>query len=688
MTETMKHFFTLITLVVSPLAICAQLWSDDFESYNDGYQLTDAPWDSWSGFLPGSVSSEESHLGTKSLKLEEFTTTPTHSIVLAGLQGGSYYFDFWIYVSEGHAARYNFTDSYYSSSAVDFETFINGDGTVTMVGGGLTYINTFDSDAWVFIQHEIHLDEGFMSVRVDGEFYSEFAYASDFVGGLNFFGNNFNALPSKFFVDDIVVGVGSSPGLFGCTDPTACNYDPNAIDDDGSCLQEDECGICGGSGIGQGDCDCSGNTLDALGICGGNCLSDYNSNWVCDSAEVFGCMYHWAINFNPEATSDDGSCESPCVGAINQNVFDWDGDSSVTITDFLAMLAVFGDVDVDSDGVWDSSDECTDLAACNYADEPSTPCQFLDVLGVCGGGCEADEDNDGVCDDIDDCIGVVDECGVCNGPGPTEVVIDDITIIYDSVYAENIDTWFVYELGADTTFSITCAPSFSTCGDPVSYQGYDYATVLIGEQCWFAENLRSENYENGDAIPAGLSNEAWETTSTGAVAVYGEGNSSCNNESTDGDGCDEAWSLNEYGRLYNWYAVDDARQLCPSGWHVPTDMEWLTMEMALGMSEGEANSEGYWRGTNEGSQMKTIYGWKNGGNGTNSSGFAGMPGGNRQVTDGSFYNNGSWGTWWSSSPLGSNAWYRTLSFERPEVFRYVYTKNTGFSVRCIQDSEE
>ena len=185
------------------------------------------------------------------------------------------------------------------------------------------------------------------------------------------------------------------------------------------------------------------------------------------------------------ATRDDGLCEFPCSGDINQNVFDWDGDSAVTIADFLAMLSVFGDVDVDTDGVWDSSDECTDLAACNYADEPSTPCQFLDVLDVCGGGCEADEDSDGVCDDIDDCIGVVDECGVCNGPGPTEVVIDDITIIYDSVYAENIDTWFVYELGADTTFSITCAPSFSACGDPVSYQGFDY---VDWRQCWFRES--------------------------------------------------------------------------------------------------------------------------------------------------------------------------------------------------------
>ena len=64
---------------------------------------------------------------------------------------------------------------------------------------------------------------------------------------------------------------------------------------------------------------------------------------------------------------------------------------------------------------------------------PSEPCAYLDVLGACGGGCEGDGDGDGICDDEDDCVGVLDECGVCNGPGPTEVVIEDITILYDSV---------------------------------------------------------------------------------------------------------------------------------------------------------------------------------------------------------------------------------------------------------------
>ena len=300
------------------------------------------------------------------------------------------------------------------------------------------------------------------------------------------------------------------------------------------------------------------------------------------------------------------------------------------------------------------------------------------------GGSFPDADSDGICDDNDDCVGTYDECGVCNGPGPTNEVILDITVLYDSVYADQIGEWLVFEVGADTTFTYTCAPFFGDCGDPVSYQGYDYATVLIGDQCWFAENLRNENYENGDVIPAVLSDSEWTSTTSGATAVYGEGSSSCYTYTPDGDACDEAWSLNEYGRLYNWYAVDDTRGLCPSGWHVPTDGEWMTMEMALGMSESEANSTG-WRGTDQGTQMKTTYGWDNGGNGTNSSGFSGLPGGFRSF-DGLFLNAGNNGVWWSSSPSGSSAWYRNLDY-LTNVVRFNNSPRYGFSVRCVRDAE-
>ena len=214
------------------------------------------------------------------------------------------------------------------------------------------------------------------------------------------------------------------------------------------------------------------------------------------------------------------------------------------------------------------------------------------------------------------------------------------------------------------------------CGESVSYQGFDYATVLIGEQCWFAENLRCENYENGDAIPLNLSASEWSNTSSGAVAVYGEGSSSCYELSPDGNACDEAWSLNEYGRLYNWYAVDDARGLCPSGWHVPTDGEWTVLTDHLG---GEAVAGG---------QMKTDYGWNNGGNGTNSSGFSGLPGGYRDYGSGYFNSAGNYGSWWSSSSYGSIAWTRYLDDDSEDVYPHFNYQRFGFSVRCIQDSEE
>ena len=309
-----------------------------------------------------------------------------------------------------------------------------------------------------------------------------------------------------------------------CFNQAACNFDPalewnegpcefpetgfdcNGIcvldeDNDGLCDFDDDCigaydacGICNGPGeiyacgcvdLPEGSCDCLGNQLDVIGVCGGTCDQDDDNNGVCDNAEIFGCMYHWANNFNSAATRDDGSCESPCVGDVNVNVFDWDGDSTVTIADFLAMLAVFGDVDVDSDGVWDSSDLCVDINACNYTDDPSTPCQFLDVLGVCGGGCEADEDSDGVCDDIDDCIGVVDECGVCNGPGPTQVVIESIFTYFDSVFLPFDEVWFVYPVDADTTFAFNCGVQGCTDSSACNYD----ASATFGDNNVFCDYL-------------------------------------------------------------------------------------------------------------------------------------------------------------------------------------------------------
>jgi uncharacterized protein (TIGR02145 family) len=172
---------------------------------------------------------------------------------------------------------------------------------------------------------------------------------------------------------------------------------------------------------------------------------------------------------------------------------------------------------------------------------------------------------------------------------------------------------------------------FVACGDPMTYQGYAYATVQIGDQCWFAENLRNDLYANGDSIPANLSDEAWMDTSNGATTTYGE-DAGCSASAPDFDACDPSASLEAYGRLYNWYAVVDGRGLCPSGWHTPSDTEWMDVEMALGMSEADAGST-FWRGTDQGDQMKATTGWADDGNGTNTSGMTLKPGGYRYGFD-------------------------------------------------------
>jgi len=203
--------------------------------------------------------------------------------------------------------------------------------------------------------------------------------------------------------------------------------------------------------------------------------------------------------------------------------------------------------------------------------------------------------------------------------------------------------------------------------------GNVYQTIQIGNQEWMAENLKVSHYRNGDAIPTGHSNSEWENLSTGAYAVY-NGNES---------------NADTYGYLYNWFAVDDSRNIAPEGWHVPTDDEWKELEMHLGMSQSEADDTGC-NGTNEGSKLAGNADlWNSGALENNSefgsSGFTALPGGYRDL-DGNYYGMGYLGYFWSSTELSScSAWSRTLGYSGSDVSRYVYGKRVGFSVRCIRD---
>ena len=190
------------------------------------------------------------------------------------------------------------------------------------------------------------------------------------------------------------------------------------------------------------------------------------------------------------------------------------------------------------------------------------------------------------------------------------------------------------------------------CGDPLEYQGYDYETVQIGEQCWFAENLRAENYRNGDVIPFGES--IWSTTTEGAKD-YGP-----------------------IGVSYNGFAVTDGRQLCPIQWHVSLDTDWIEMETFLGMDD--ANDFG-WRGINQGTILKSTAGWPNDGNGTDAVGFSARPESHRQ-TSGSYID--ELAIWWC---LQADALIsRNLNPSNEGVYRYQgQLQNDGLSIRCIKD---
>jgi uncharacterized protein (TIGR02145 family) len=204
--------------------------------------------------------------------------------------------------------------------------------------------------------------------------------------------------------------------------------------------------------------------------------------------------------------------------------------------------------------------------------------------------------------------------------------------------------------------------------------GNNYNTVQIGNQCWTQSNLKVSKYRNGDNIPTGLNNSAWESTTVGAYAIYD------NNFVNDG----------LYGKLYNHYAVMDNRGLCPTGWHVPTDGEWNVMVKYLDPNADTVCSN-CWQSYIAGGVLKstaiqpTPGGWNSTNAGaTNSSGFTAGPGGLR-FHGGAFQHVGLDGYWWSSSHSVSRAWSRDLRYDNVNIARYNNARYFGFSVRCLRD---
>jgi uncharacterized protein (TIGR02145 family) len=192
--------------------------------------------------------------------------------------------------------------------------------------------------------------------------------------------------------------------------------------------------------------------------------------------------------------------------------------------------------------------------------------------------------------------------------------------------------------------------------------GNTYRTVTIGDQVWMAENLTVDRFRNGDVIPEVKTDNEWERAGNRNIPAW------CyyNNEEQNGL---------KYGKLYNWYVVADGRGLCPVGWHVPKDDDWLQLFHFY-------EKVGY-LGEIVGVKLKSNSGWE-GKNGSNESGFNGLHGGRRVYNQ--FFSIGIGGDWWSSSPKGVNkAWRMGLNEINHIVNWYYENKDKGFSVRCIKD---
>ena len=208
------------------------------------------------------------------------------------------------------------------------------------------------------------------------------------------------------------------------------------------------------------------------------------------------------------------------------------------------------------------------------------------------------------------------------------------------------------------TISESALPAHLAHGDVL---GPCVSTVTICNQVWMPKNLDVDHYRNGDPIPQVTDPAAWAALTTGAWCYY-------LNDPTNGA---------IYGKLYNWYAVNDPRGLAPTGWHIPTNAEWTTLVYCLGgvlVAGGKMKETGttHWLSPNTGAD--------------NSSGFAALPGGFRGFNGSLFNLIGSFGFWWSSTELNTtNAWHCFLFYNDASVTSLAARKSDGYSVRCVKD---
>jgi uncharacterized protein (TIGR02145 family) len=248
-------------------------------------------------------------------------------------------------------------------------------------------------------------------------------------------------------------------------------------------------------------------------------------------------------------------------------------------------------------------------------------------------------------------------------------VYSKVSAVGDTLYIGN--NYYIVPGISAANQQVVLLPTDHTCGEPnvhngnkvygnvTDQQGNTYKTIQIGGQNWMAENLKTSIYRNGETI-ANLNSLQWSSTTSGAWEYYD------NNIDFE---C-------PYGKLYNWYAATDSRNVCPTGWHVPTISEWLILEATLGgdmLAGGKMKSTGsdHWSSPNESA--------------SNESGFSVLPCGAVSSSSTSLFLNES-AYFWSASPVNvavASGYF--LSYYAGQSYQIESPRNEGYAIRCIQD---
>jgi len=288
--------------------------------------------------------------------------------------------------------------------------------------------------------------------------------------------------------------------------------------------------------------------------------------------------------------------------------------------------------------------------------------------------------------------------GFCWGVNPDPSLKDNSIVVPDGSRSISIDVP-VTSLGARTTYFVRCYATYeggtvygkgvffeTTAFGPITYngtvyvqgsaifdsEGNQYHFQQIGTQVWMSDNLKSTKYSDGSAIPKITDTTAWRNLTTGAYDDY---NNAPNNTPT-------------LGLLYNWEAVNNPANICPAGWHVPTDDEWKTLEVSQGMASSYYGTDATgWRGTDQGGKLKEVGSshWTSNLYATNASNFTAIPGGYRD-SNGEFEEGGSSANYWTASQNdASSAWSRTLGSSQNKVNRSAVNMKRGYCVRCVKD---